>query len=131
MNNYSLVIDISSDEEANKTSTPIKTLPLNMVGYLSNSSVGLEKEAREIDEEERKIRDMKAGRGRGLLQSRRYNGRPPVTIKKEIPHCHALPLSLSSRGACHDPLPVVILLAAMEYRDSAEDKGTVNTFKLY
>ena len=39
MNNYSLVIDISSDEEANKTSTPIKTLPPNMVGYMSDSSV--------------------------------------------------------------------------------------------
>ena len=91
----------------------------------------LEKEARELDEEERKIRDMKAGRGRGPLQSRKYNGRPPVTIKKEIPHCHALPLSLSSRGACHDPLPVVILLAVLEYRDSAEDmdKDRVNTFK--
>ena len=60
----------------------------------------LEKEARELDEEERRIRDMKAGRGRGPLQSRKYNGRPPpVTIKKEIPQCHALPLSLSSRGA--------------------------------
>ena len=65
----------------------------------------LEKEARELDEEERKIRDMKAGRGRGPLQSRRYNGRPPVTIKKEIPHCHALPLSLSSRGALSRPAP--------------------------
>ena len=33
---------------------------------------------------------------------------------------------------CHDPLPVVILLAALEYRDSAEDmdKDRVNTFKL-
>ena len=37
----------------------------------------LEKEVRELDEEERKIRDMKAGRGRGPLQSRNYNGRPP------------------------------------------------------
>ena len=37
----------------------------------------LEKEVRELDEEERKIRDMKAGRGRGPLQSRKYNGRPP------------------------------------------------------
>ena len=37
----------------------------------------------------------------------------------------------TSLDMCHDPLPVVILLAAMEYRDSAEDKGTVNTFKLY
>ena len=37
----------------------------------------LEKEASELDEEERKIRDMKAGRGRGPLQSRKNNGRPP------------------------------------------------------
>ena len=37
----------------------------------------LEKEVRELDEEERKIRDMKAGRGRGTLHSRKYNGRPP------------------------------------------------------
>ena len=37
----------------------------------------LEKEARELDEEEKKMRDMKAGRGRGPLLSRRYNGRPP------------------------------------------------------
>ena len=92
----------------------------------------LEKEARELDEEERKIRDMKAGRGRGPLQSRRYNGRPPVTIKKSrtatLYPCHS-----HQEGPCHDPLPVVILLAAIEYRDSAEDmdKGTVNTFKLY
>ena len=59
----------------------------------------LEKEVRELEEEERKIRDMKAGRGRGPLQSRKYNGRPPVMIKKEIPHCYALPQSLASRGA--------------------------------
>ena len=65
----------------------------------------LEKEVRELDEEERKIRDMKAERGRGPLQSRKYNGRPPVTIKKEIPHCHILPLSLSSRGALSRPAP--------------------------
>ena len=36
------------------------------------------------------------------------------------------------RHFCHDPLPVVILLAALEYQYSAEDtdKGRVNTFKL-
>ena len=39
MNGYSLVIDISSDEENNRTSTPLKTLPLNTVGTLSDSSV--------------------------------------------------------------------------------------------
>ena len=65
----------------------------------------LEKEVRELDEEERKIRDMKAGRGRGPLQSRKYNGRPPVIIRKEIPHCYALPLSLASRGALARPAP--------------------------
>ena len=41
----------------------------------------LEKEVRELDEEERKLRDMKAGRRRGPLQSRKYNGRPPVIIR--------------------------------------------------
>ena len=65
----------------------------------------LEKEVRELDEEERKIRDMKAGRGRGPLQSRKYNGRPPVIIRKEIPHCYALPLSLATRGALSRPAP--------------------------
>ena len=39
MNGYSLVIDISSDEENNRTSTPLKTLPLNTIGTLSDSSV--------------------------------------------------------------------------------------------
>ena len=39
MNNYSLVIDISSDEENTKTSTPLKSLPLNMIGSLSDSSI--------------------------------------------------------------------------------------------
>ena len=38
MNGYSLVIDISSDEEYARTSTPLKSLPLNMVGSLSDSS---------------------------------------------------------------------------------------------
>ena len=37
MKGYSLVIDISSDEENNRTSTPLKTLPLNTVGTLSDS----------------------------------------------------------------------------------------------
>ena len=42
------------------------------------------------------------------------------------------PCLLLQEGPCHDPLPVVILLAALEYRDLAEDtdKGKVNTFKL-
>ena len=39
MNSYSLVIVISSDEENAKTSTPLKTLPLNMIGSLSDSSI--------------------------------------------------------------------------------------------
>ena len=34
MNNYALVIDISSDVEIQRHSTLIKTLPLNMVGGL-------------------------------------------------------------------------------------------------
>ena len=35
MDNYALVIDISSDEENHRYSTPIKTLPVNMVGRLN------------------------------------------------------------------------------------------------
>ena len=38
MNGYSLVIDISSDEEYARTSTSLKSLPLYMVGSLSDSS---------------------------------------------------------------------------------------------
>ena len=40
MNGYSLVIDISSDE--GMTSTPIKTVPVNMVGKLNISDSSLE-----------------------------------------------------------------------------------------
>ena len=42
MKGYSLAIDISSDEENNKNSTPIKTLPLNMVGRLKISDSSIE-----------------------------------------------------------------------------------------
>ena len=42
MNKLSLVIDISSDEENNRYSTPIKTLPLNMVGRLDLSDSSTE-----------------------------------------------------------------------------------------
>ena len=38
MNGYSLVIDISSDEDNNRCSTPLKTLPLNTISTLSDSS---------------------------------------------------------------------------------------------
>ena len=38
MNGYSLVIDISSDEDYNRCLTPLKTLPLNTVSTLSDSS---------------------------------------------------------------------------------------------
>ena len=42
MDNYALVIDISSDEENHRYSTPIKTLPLNMVGRLNLSDSPVE-----------------------------------------------------------------------------------------
>ena len=38
MNGYSLVIDISSDEDNNRCSTPLKALPLNTISTLSDSS---------------------------------------------------------------------------------------------
>ena len=42
MDNYALVIDISSDEENQRYSTPIKTLPVNMVGRLNLSDSSVE-----------------------------------------------------------------------------------------
>ena len=42
MNGYSLVIDIFSDEENQRHSYPIKTLPLNMVGALNISDSSIE-----------------------------------------------------------------------------------------
>ena len=39
MNGYSLVIDISSDEENVRYSTLLKTLPVNMVGNLCYSLI--------------------------------------------------------------------------------------------
>ena len=64
----------------------------------------IEKEGHEMEEEEKLIAKMKEGRG--LARGRRlHNGRPPIIIRKEIPHCNALPLSLGSRGALSRPAP--------------------------
>ena len=63
-----------------------------------------EQELREMEEEERLITKMTSGRGRGR-GTRIFNGRPPVIIRKEIPHCRAIPLSLASRGALSRPAP--------------------------
>ena len=42
MDGYALVIDISSDEESTRTSTPIKTLPLNLIRTLNISDSSTE-----------------------------------------------------------------------------------------
>ena len=42
MDGYALVIDISSDEENTRTSTPIKTLPLNLIRTLNISDSSTE-----------------------------------------------------------------------------------------
>ena len=42
MGNYGLVIDISSDEENDRYSTPIKTLPVHLVGRLNLSDSSVE-----------------------------------------------------------------------------------------
>ena len=42
IDNYALVIDISSDEENHRYSTPIKSLPVNMVGRLNLSDSSVE-----------------------------------------------------------------------------------------
>ena len=39
MNGYSPDLDISSDEESVRHSTPLRTLPVNMVGTLSDSTI--------------------------------------------------------------------------------------------
>ena len=65
----------------------------------------LEKMVLDLEEEEKKIEYMKAGRRRGPNQVRKYISRPSVVVKKEIPHCHGLPLSLASREAVSRPAP--------------------------
>ena len=65
----------------------------------------LEKMVLDLEEEEKKIEYMKAGRGRGPHQVRKYVSRPSIVVKEEIPHCHGLPLSLASRGALSRPAP--------------------------
>ena len=65
----------------------------------------LEKMVLDLEEEEKKIEYMKAGTGRGPHQVRNYISRPSIVVKKEIPPCHGLPLSLASRGALSRPAP--------------------------
>ena len=89
----------------------------------------LEKMVLDLEEEEKKIEYMKTGRGRGPHQVRKYISRPS---KKKSCIATVYPCLLLQEGPCHDSLSIVILLAALDYRDSAEDmdKGRVNTFKL-
>ena len=60
---------------------------------------------RELEEEEKRIARMTAGRGRGPHQMRNYLSRPSVLVTKEIPHCHGLPTYLARRGALSRPAP--------------------------
>ena len=62
----------------------------------------LEKMVPDLEEEEKKTEYMKAGRRRKV---RKYISCPSIVVKKEIPHCHGLPLSLASRGALSRPAP--------------------------
>ena len=64
-----------------------------------------EKMVHELEQEEKTIAYMTAERGRGPHQIRDYISRPPVVIKKVIPHCHGLPVYLASRGALSRPAP--------------------------
>ena len=241
MDNYALVIDISSDEENNRYSTPIKTLPINMVGRLdlSNTSTevppGSERELngsivnlnltnvsastfesgpsprnfgidiipeRTAPSEEGEIfvteaytgnesessffeepdsprgmpplqaapilRDVTnlsptqyeppekagksddlnepsaaeteetwgldlngttefyslAGRGSWFSSTKIHQRKQPVTIVKEIAHCHGLPIFVRE-GPCRDPLPVAISTAVQESRLLQEELDTV------
>ena len=60
---------------------------------------------RELEEEEKRITRMTAGRGRGPHQTRAYLRQPEITIMKEIPRCHGLPTYLARRGALSRPAP--------------------------
>ena len=75
---------------------------------------------------------MTAGRGRGPHQTKNYVSRPSVIVTKKSRTVTEYQLIKPGEGPCHDPLPVVISLAALAYRNSANDAGkdTVNTFKL-
>ena len=84
----------------------------------------LEKMVLDLEEEETKIDYMKAGRGRGPHQVRNYISRPSIVVKRKFRIATVYPCLLLQEGPCHDPLPVVILLAALEYRDSAGWKRT-------
>ena len=63
--------------------------------YFAKLSLELENEEKEMY--------MSVDRGRGPHQIRKYISRPPVQIKKEIPHCHGLPAFLATRGALSRP----------------------------
>ena len=60
---------------------------------------------RELEEEEKRIARMTAGRGRGPHRMRNYISQPSVLVTKEIPHCHGLPTYLARRGALSRPAP--------------------------
>ena len=60
---------------------------------------------RELEEEEKRIARMTAGRGRGPHRMRIYISQPSVLVTKEIPHCHGLPTYLARRGALSRPAP--------------------------
>ena len=54
------------------------------------------------------------GRGRSSTLARTVRpGKQPVTVTKEIPHCHGLS-AFRPRGPCRDPLPFAFLQAALE-----------------
>ena len=88
-----------------------------------------EKLVRELEQEERKIAYMTAGRGRGPHQIRDYISRPPLVIKKKILTAMFFPYVWHQEGPCHDPLPVEILHAAQELQASEVDVAevTINT----
>ena len=74
---------------------------------------------------------MSVGQGFGPHQIKNYSSCPPIQIKKEIPHCHGLPAFLATRGARHDPLPVVVATDALQWgEDVAVDTASIIKLKL-
>ena len=75
----------------------------------------------ELEREEKEVY-MSVGRGRGPHQIRNYISRPSVEIKKEIPHCHGLPVSLALRD---------VVATSATYWEEAEDESNRAYFRYF
>ena len=96
----------SSLNDLDKSPAATKTVQEYMEELISpDMNEYLAKLELDMGNEAKKEAYLTAGRGRGPNQVRNYVSRLSVLIKKKIPYCHGLPLSLASRGALSRPAP--------------------------